>query len=319
MMELNQQQILETERLLLVPMTFEFVSKILENDISAYEDIDIEPTPEWPNMDTREILPIIKEKLSSQPIPDGFGPWLFIDKRDKCIIGDGGFKGSPNSKGEIDLGYGIIESKRRQGYTFEAVTSLIKWGISQENVKVITADCLKDNTASRNLLRKLGMAEIKQDDRLIYFALNSYGKVKLTNLCPVFISENVKKTVDFYVEKLGFIFAAHYDIIDNFATIYRDDIEFIIVQAKFGKIESNTKRYGAGYDAYINTDTVQGVDVVYEEFKTKDVKIVSEPKKTDYGSYEFVIEDIDGRLVGIGLIFSNEIYFENSNYLESKI
>lgn len=142
------------------------------------------------------------------------------------------------------------------------------------------------------------------------------NKVKLTNVCPVFISEDVKKTVDFYVEKLGFKFAAHYDKIDNFATIYRDSIEFVIVKSKFGQIQSNTKRYGAGYDAYIDTDTVSGVDIIYEEFVSKGVHIVSKPYKTDYGSYEFVIEDIDGRLIGIGLIYSNQIYFKNSNYLD---
>ncbi|WBW96857.1 VOC family protein [Oceanirhabdus sp. W0125-5] len=141
----------------------------------------------------------------------------------------------------------------------------------------------------------------------------SESNVKLTNLCPVFISENVKRTVKFYVEKLGFKFATHYDKIDNFATIYRDSIEFVIVQSKFGKIESNTKRYGAGYDAYIDTDTVGGVDIIYEEFKSKGVNIVSKPRKTDYGTYEFVIEDIDGRLIGIGLIYNNQIYFENSD------
>lgn len=138
-------------------------------------------------------------------------------------------------------------------------------------------------------------------------------KVKLTNVCPVFISEDVRKTVNFYVEKLGFKFATHYDKIDNFATIYRDAIEFVIVQSKFGKIESNTKKYGAGYDAYIDTDTVEGVDIIYEEFKSKGVKILSKPRKTDYGSYEFVLEDIDERFIGVGLIYSNHIYFENSN------
>jgi catechol 2,3-dioxygenase-like lactoylglutathione lyase family enzyme len=142
------------------------------------------------------------------------------------------------------------------------------------------------------------------------------SKVKLTNVCPVFISEDVKKTVDFYVEKLGFKFAAHYDKIDDFATIYRDFIEFVIIQSKFGQIQSNTIRYGAGYDAYIDTDTVSGVDIIYEEFVSNGVHIVSKPHKTDYGSYEFVIEDIDGRLIGIGLIYSNQIYFKNSNYLD---
>ncbi len=139
------------------------------------------------------------------------------------------------------------------------------------------------------------------------------GKVRLTNVCPVFISKDVPKTVQFFVDKLGFKYAEHYDKIDNFATVYRDSIEFVIVQSKFGEVESNAKIYGAGYDAYINTDTVAGVDIIYEEFKGKGVKIVAAPRKTDYGSYEFVIEDIDGRLIGIGLIYSNEIYFENSN------
>jgi catechol 2,3-dioxygenase-like lactoylglutathione lyase family enzyme len=142
------------------------------------------------------------------------------------------------------------------------------------------------------------------------------NKVKLTNVCPVFISEDVEKTVDFYVEKLGFKFASHYDKIDNFATIYRDSIEFVIVQSKFGQVQSNTKRYGAGYDAYIDTDRVSGVDIIYEEFVAKGVPIISKPHKTDYGSYEFVIEDIDGRLIGIGLIYSNQIYFKNSDYLD---
>ncbi len=140
------------------------------------------------------------------------------------------------------------------------------------------------------------------------------GKVRLTNVCPVFLSEDVKRTVEYYVEKLGFKYAEHYDKIDNFATIYRDDIELVIVQTKYGKIESNTVRYGAGYDAYIDTDTVEGVDIIYKEFRSKDVKVVSEPRKTDYGCYEFVVEDIDGRFIGIGLIYSKQIYFRNSNF-----
>ena len=141
----------------------------------------------------------------------------------------------------------------------------------------------------------------------------SENKVKLTNLCPVFISEDVRKAVNFYVEKLGFKYAEHYDKIENFAAIYRDSIEFIIIQSKFGKVQSNQKTYGVGYDAYIDPDTVGGVDILYKEFKSKGVKVVSKPSRTDYGSYEFVIEDIDGRLIGIGLIYHKETFFENSD------
>ncbi len=141
-------------------------------------------------------------------------------------------------------------------------------------------------------------------------------KAKFVNLCPVFISKDVKNTVKFYVEKLGFKYAEHYDKIDNFATIYRDSIEFVIVQAKFGEVESNNKKYGAGYDAYIDPATVEGVDIIYHEFLSKKVNIISKPQITEYGSYEFVIEDIDGRLIGIGRIQDNNTFFENSNYLQ---
>ena len=56
---------------------------------------------------------------------------------------------------------------------------------------------------------------------------------------------------------------------------------------------------------------------LYKEFLSKGVKVIYEPRKTDYGSYEFVIEDIDGRLIGIGLIYDNKLYFEDSNYIEN--
>jgi len=96
---------------------------------------------------------------------------VFIDKVDNIIIGDGGFKGPPDDNSRIDLGYGIINSKRRQGYALEAVIALIKWGFSQKNVKLITADCLKSNIPSINLLTKIGMSEIRQDNESIYFQL----------------------------------------------------------------------------------------------------------------------------------------------------
>jgi len=136
---------------------------------------------------------------------------------------------------------------------------------------------------------------------------------KFVNLCPVFLSLNIKRTVQFYTEKLGFKSAKHYDKIENFATLYRDDIEFVIVQAKQGKVISNTQRYSVGYDAYIDTASPEGIEPIYEEFKSQGVKILSEPHKTAYGSYEFVIEDVDGRQIGIGKIFDEAIYFKDSD------
>lgn len=137
---------------------------------------------------------------------------------------------------------------------------------------------------------------------------------RFVSLCPVFISRDIRKTVEFYTEKLGFKSAKHYDKAENFVTLYRDDIEFVIIQAHPGEIPSMTHRHGTGHDdAYIVTATPEGVDPIYEEFKAQGVKILSKPHKTDYGSYEFSIEDIDGRRIGIGRIVDKAVYFSDSD------
>ena len=138
---------------------------------------------------------------------------------------------------------------------------------------------------------------------------------RFVSLCPVFISRDIEKTVEFYTEKLGFKSAKHYDKAENFATLYRDDIEFVIIQAKSGEITSTTQGHRTGNDdAYIVTATPEGVDPIYEEFKAKGVKILSKPHMTDYGSYEFTIEDIDGRQIGIGRISDKAVYFKDSDF-----
>jgi catechol 2,3-dioxygenase-like lactoylglutathione lyase family enzyme len=141
------------------------------------------------------------------------------------------------------------------------------------------------------------------------------SKAKLASICPVFISTDIEKTVDFYVEKLGFKYAKHYDKKEKFATVYRDEVEFVIIQAIKGQVESNSNKYGVGDDAYIVPEKAEQIDALYEEFKGKGIEIPTKPHMTDYGSYEFKIKDIDGRLIGIGRICDKD-YFKNSNFLQ---
>lgn len=139
--------------------------------------------------------------------------------------------------------------------------------------------------------------------------------IKFTNIAPVFLVENIEKTTDFYVNSLGFKYAKNFDKKDNFAAIYRDSVEIILVQKTKGDIQSNKKKYGNGFDVYINIDTKESLKLLYQECKSKNIKIFQEPCITDYGSYEFAFVDIDGRNIGIGLIVDQKTFFENSNYL----
>ena len=138
------------------------------------------------------------------------------------------------------------------------------------------------------------------------------SKARLANAAAVFVTADVRRTADFYREIFGFTVVEHYDAEEAFATIYRDDVEIILVQAGHGDVQPNGVRYGAGFDIYLDPDTVEGVESMHEELKAKGARVVREPAMTPYGSYEFVVEDVDGRLIGIGRIRERETFFRGA-------
>ncbi len=102
----------------------------------------------------------------------GWGVWLVIDKQTNKIIGDIGFKGKPNNKNSVEVGYGITASEQNKGYATEALDSIIKWAFNSNLVNKITAECLVDNTPSIKVLKKLNMAKTNEDNGMLYWQLN---------------------------------------------------------------------------------------------------------------------------------------------------
>ena len=137
-------------------------------------------------------------------------------------------------------------------------------------------------------------------------------RAKLDNAAAVFITPDVRRTALYYDEVFGFTVVEHYDAEEPFAAIYRDSVEILLVQAKRGEFQPNRVRYGAGFDIYLDPDTVEGVDSTFAELTAKGARIVREPAMTPYGTYEFVVEDVDGRLIGIGRIRERETFFRGA-------
>lgn len=137
-------------------------------------------------------------------------------------------------------------------------------------------------------------------------------RAKLDNAAAVFITPDVRRTALYYGEVFGFTVVEHYDAEEPFAAIYRDSVEILLVQAKRGEFQPNRVRYGAGFDIYLDPDTVEGVDSTFAELTAKGARIVREPAMTPYGTYEFVVEDVDGRLIGIGRIRERETFFRGA-------
>lgn len=71
------------------------------------------------------------------------------------IVGDFCFKG-PGDNGMIEIGYGLKEAYQHHGYMTEAVSAITEWALSQESVKQVEAEIDEKNTASQNVLLRVG-------------------------------------------------------------------------------------------------------------------------------------------------------------------
>ena len=160
---------IETERLLLVPVTLEITQSLLKGNYDEIKKLGIESDSMWPTSDTKDILPIINKTLELDREPSGFEFWMIVKKDEKIIIGDIGFHGKPNSDGEVEIGFGFIEHERGKGYGYESLIGIMDWLTTKELVKVIKADCLINNNASIRLLEKVGMNEVHRNEEYIFW------------------------------------------------------------------------------------------------------------------------------------------------------
>lgn len=69
------------------------------------------------------------------------------------VIGNLSFKGLPDN-GIVEIGYGMQDDYKNQGYMTEAVDALVKWASEQPGVKQIEAEAEETNHASIRVLEK---------------------------------------------------------------------------------------------------------------------------------------------------------------------
>jgi ribosomal-protein-alanine N-acetyltransferase len=99
--------------------------------------------------------------------------WLLvIDIKDDESFGAGliGFKGGPDENRVLEIGYGIDEKVRSQGYTTEGVQALIAWAFEQPvDLRGISAQTRRSNFASGRVLEKVGMNVYADSDDTLYW------------------------------------------------------------------------------------------------------------------------------------------------------
>jgi RimJ/RimL family protein N-acetyltransferase len=142
---------MESERLTILPAAPEHLQSLVKGETTFTKLYDrvAEGYIEFPGA-----LEAILEELQT---PDAWGTYLFIHREDRTLIGIGGYKGSPDEQGTVEIGYGIARDYRGKGYATEAAQALIGNAFNDQRVAVVIAHTLAETNASGTVLTKCGM------------------------------------------------------------------------------------------------------------------------------------------------------------------
>lgn len=149
--------VLETERLVLRPLSLNDVDDLLEYH-SRPEIVQYIP---WPERTRDQVIEVIEKTLAAGNtglVNDGdyllFG-WEL--KETGKVIGQSNIKLNSLNDGNGEIGWVAHQDFQRQGYAFEATQALLKYAFKNFPLRRIVADIDTRNPASARLAEKLGM------------------------------------------------------------------------------------------------------------------------------------------------------------------
>lgn len=105
----------------------------------------------------------------------GYGSYCVLNKKTQEFMGACGLYKRDNLD-HPDIGFAFLPNFHRQGYGYEAASAVIKYVFKELNIKTIVGFTLPQNTASINLLKKIGLARIgtyqfeKDKEELLLFS-----------------------------------------------------------------------------------------------------------------------------------------------------
>jgi len=164
---------IETKRLIIVPLTHSQLKKYIRCDNSLEEELNVGKS--------HRIIPYeLMEALENTIIPNVADRnknylystlWTAILKVQNKMIGELCMMGEPNTEGEVEIGYGIYDEFQKNGYMTEFLGGIITWLKNQPRVKSILASTEKSNISSYRVLEKNMFFKNAESDNLLKWKL----------------------------------------------------------------------------------------------------------------------------------------------------
>ncbi|MER7575191.1 GNAT family N-acetyltransferase [Streptomyces sp. NPDC126514] len=110
--------------------------------------------------------------------PDWLGPYghrLVFERASGLVVGSIGLFWPP-TEGVLEIGYGIVISRRGRGYAPEAAKALADFALTLPAVHTVSADVEPSNPASVRVLEKAGFSRWTTGENVVKFRISSPGR-----------------------------------------------------------------------------------------------------------------------------------------------
>jgi RimJ/RimL family protein N-acetyltransferase len=110
----------------------------------------------WPPANLRDVLGYFYGLYKEHPEWESWLTWyaIRIDNDYPILCGGIGFKGPPDERGMVEIGYSLLPGFQGQGLATEMVAGIVQWAEHQPQVRQIEAETDIDNKASIRVLEK---------------------------------------------------------------------------------------------------------------------------------------------------------------------
>lgn len=170
---------LDTARLRLVAANARLVSLDLEGPEALAAELGAAVPPAWPpRLYDRPAMGYALRQLAD-PAERGWSIWYLILQPPEVreVIGICGFKGRPDGKGSVEIGYSLLSRYQGRGLASEAVRGLIGWAFAHPAVREVCAETLPYLRESIRVLKACGFepAGAGSERGVVRFALTRAG------------------------------------------------------------------------------------------------------------------------------------------------
>ncbi|GAA5513865.1 hypothetical protein Dcar01_02613 [Deinococcus carri] len=108
------------------------------------------------------LLPLFPARLAAfDPVRERWSATL-VERATLSAVGQMGAKGTPDARGDLEIGYGLNPEVWGRGYATEAVGALVGALLARPDVRRVTAQTATTNPASGRVLEKLGFTRVGQ-------------------------------------------------------------------------------------------------------------------------------------------------------------